>query len=69
MTNHDIARDTDRDTEGTPVTAAEDDPSLDALGDQAGEVGERTSGGGDVPLAPASEEDEPTDADGPLNPA
>lgn len=68
MSNHDLARDTDRDTEGTPVTAAEQDPSLDALGEQAGEVGEPVSGG-DVPLAPAAEDDEPADGDGPLNPA
>ncbi len=70
MSNHDIARDTDRDTEGTPVTAAEDDPSLQSLGEQAGEVGEPVHGDdSDVPLAPAGEDDEPTDLDGPLNPA
>lgn len=64
-----MTRDTDRDTEGTPVTAAEQDPSLETISEQAGEVGEPVSGGGDVRLAPAGPDDDPTDGDEPLNPA
>jgi len=64
-----MSRDTDRDTDGTPVTAAEQDPSLETLSEQAGEVGEPVSGGGDVPLAPAGPDDELAADDGPLNPA
>lgn len=59
MTSERPARDMDRDVAGTPTNAAEDDPDLDELSEQEGEVR----------AAPAGPADDPTDGAEPLNPA